>query len=188
MWSCSFYNTSPLPDSTTLLVNWNWHQLFLFLLTIGKSSNLKDVPPCSSSSIPVSISGASEEWTPAQTHTHIKTAGGAHCWLAFPGCHHHSGSTATWNRVAAVHNVRQHNGAEQDTMFPCTEPKQLIWRRRQMVVSKQVIDWTRLAIRSLVLFSSGQKVNGVPGLKMWGQYCQCCVSMRHTSSCFCFIS
>lgn len=63
------------------------------------------------------------------------------------GRHRHCGSTAAWDRVAEEHNVRRHNGAEQYTMFPCTEHKQLIWRRRQMVVSEQVIDWTRLAVR-----------------------------------------
>ena len=143
--------------------------LFIFLLGVDKSTNLT---PRSCSVIPVSISDASEQWTPARAHTHTHThthtlsAGGAYYEVlaSISGRHHHSGSTSTWSRVAVEHNVRQHNGAEQDTMFPRAEPKQLIWRRRQMAVSKQVIDWTRLAIRSLVLFSCGQKISGVSGL------------------------
>ncbi len=81
------------------------------------------------------------------TNTHRDTAGGAHCWVlaGISGRLHHSGSTATWMLVAVEQNVKQHNEAEQDTMSSCTEPEQLMWRRRQMVVSKQMIDWTRLA-------------------------------------------
>lgn len=81
-------------------------------------------------------------------HTYRDAAGGAHCNVlaGISGWHHHSGGTATCNHDSVEHNVRQHNAEEQDTMFPHTEPRQLIWQCRQMAVSEQVIDWTRLII------------------------------------------